>query len=429
MRLTSVAAVLTAAVVLAPGGAQAAVGDPGSLDRTFSADGRAVLDYGGRYADQQATDVLALASGKTVVVSTLATSAGSAFGVARLRANGTPDPHFSANGRRITTFTGNDAPQRVVSLGNGRILVAGSAGGAFGLVAYQHDGSLDPAFGTGGKVVTDVTTGADRVLDLRLEPDGSILAAGIAGDQFATVRYDADGSLDQSFGTGGVVLTTDGFPGEPHALRLQPDGKLLATGMGDQDSQGVRPLLVSRYDADGSLDRTFGGDGRVTTVSRSADYQDADYLEGDALLVDPEGRVLVGGELDWADYSYFCLVRYLPDGTLDPSFGDDGLAIHGGDGYYAQILSLAQQADGKIVAAGWTDRMSKSLTLAVLRYTTTGALDRSFSDDGDAIIGFGAEPRSSASAVAVRGNQIVAAGRVYGLVGARTVSVVAQLRQ
>ncbi|GAA2146882.1 hypothetical protein GCM10009844_23530 [Nocardioides koreensis] len=429
MRLTRLAAVLAAAVVLAPGGAQAAVGDPGSLDRSFSGDGRAVLDYGSRYDDQQATDVLPLPSGKTVVVSALSTSTGSAFGVARLRANGTPDPHFSANGRRTTTFTGNDAPHRVVSLGDGRILVAGSAGGAFGLVAYQHDGSLDPSFGTGGKVVTDVSPGADRVLDLRREPDGSILAAGIAGDQFATVRYDADGSLDHSFGAGGVVLTTDGFPGDPYAVRLAPDGKLLATGMGDRDSQDVRPLLVSRYDVDGSLDQTFGGDGRVTTVPQSADYQDAEYLEGDALLVDPEGRVLVGGELDWADYSFFCLVRYLPDGTLDASFADDGLAIDGGDGYYAQIRSLAQQADGKIVAAGWTDRVRKSLTLAVLRYTTTGERDTTFSGDGDAIIGFGGQPRSSAYAVAVRGSRIVAAGDAYGLVGARTVGVVAQLRQ
>ena len=425
MRLTRLAAVLAAAVVLAPGGAQAAVGDPGSLDRTFSGDGRAVLDYGRGYDAQQATDVLPLASGKTVVVSALATATGSAFGVARLRANGTPDPHFSANGRRTTTFTGNDAPHRVVSLGNGRILAAGSAGGAFGLVAYQHDGSLDPSFGTGGKVVTDVSPGADRVLDLRVQPDGTILAAGIAGDQFAVVRYGADGSLDQSFGTGGVVLTTDGFPGTPYTVRLQPDGKLVAAGVGAPDADGTEGILVSRYDVDGSLDETFGGgDGRVTTIP-----PDGEVNRAYALLIDPEGRILAGGTKVWADYSYFCLVRYLPDGTPDPSFGDGGIAVNGGDEYYAQILSLAQQADGKIVAAGWTGRMSKSVTLAVLRYTTAGALDTGFSGDGDAIVGFGAEPRSSAYAVAVRGSRIVAAGDAYGLAGPRTVGVVAQLRQ
>jgi len=425
MTLTRLVAVLAAAVVLAPAGAQAAVGDPGSLDRTFSEDGRAVVDYGRHYGTQQATDVLPQASGKTVVVSALATSTGSVFGVARLRANGTPDPHFSANGRRTTTFTGNDAPHRVVSLGDGRILVAGSAGGAFGLVAYQHDGSLDPSFGTGGKVVTDVTTGADRVLDLRLEPDGSILAAGIAGDQFAVVRYGADGSPDQSFGTDGVVLTTDGFPGVPYAVRLQPDGRLVAAGMGDPDADDIQGILVSRYDVDGSIDETFGGgDGRVTTVP-----PDGEVNRAYALLIDPDGRILAGGTKVWADYSYFCLVRYLPDGSPDPSFADGGIAVDGGVGYYARILSLAQQADGKIVAAGWTDRLSKSRTFAVLRYTAAGALDAGFSGDGEVVVGFGARPTTSAYAVAVREDRIVAVGDRYGYGSVESVGVVVRLRQ
>ena len=94
-----------------------------------------------------------------------------------------------------------------------------------------HDGSLDPAFGDHGKAVTDVTGGLDQVRDLRLLDGGKFLVAGLAGDQFAVARYDTDGTLDPTFGNGGVVVTTDGFPGTAYTVRA-PARRQAARGRG-----------------------------------------------------------------------------------------------------------------------------------------------------------------------------------------------------
>lgn len=395
----------------------------GDLDPTFSSDGKAQVGFGGGYDRVRGNDVLVQSSGKVVLVAPLTDGGATRFGVARLRPNGSPDPTFSGNGRRTTTFTGNDVPRRVVGLGAGRVLVGGSAGSAFGLAAYLGDGSLDPAFGTGGKVTTDVTGGLDQVLDLRARTDGTILAAGLAGNEFAVVRYLPDGTPDPAFGAGGVVLTTDGFDGVPSMVRLQPDGRLLAVGW--VTATGHTRISVSRYDVDGSLDESFGGgDGRVTTFSPTNEES-----LGSAVLVQPNGRILVGGSAYGpGDYSYFCLVRYLPNGSPDPGFGEDGLVVHRFRLYYAGIYALARQGDGKIVAAGWTS--GEDNALAISRYTSAGKLDRTFSRDGLVAVKFGASDHVRAYAVAARHGRIVAAGeRLPSRLTPLDTAVVVRLRQ
>jgi len=406
MVMTRTAAALAALMVLAPGGAVASTA-PGALDKTFSGDGRAQVGFGGAYDSVQVRDLVVLPTDEVVLVAPLATGSRTVFGVSRLRADGSPDPKFSRDGRRSISLTGRDVPRRAVPAGGGRVLVGGSAGGDFALAMVRRDGSLDPAFGDGGTVVTDVTSGSDQVLDLRRLPNGSILAAGTAGGQFAVARYDATGALDQTFGTGGTVVTTDGFPGTAYTVRLQPDGKLLAAGVGVADAQSTKPMLVTRFAADGSLDQTFGSDGRVTTHT-----PDGEEVRAYALLVDPEGRILAGGTSDWADYSDNVLVRYLADGTPDPSFGTGGQVVSGRD-MYAELQALALQPDGRIVGAGQTSRSGgpgKESTIAVTRYTAVGAVDTTFSGDGVATVGFPDNPITQAWAVGVSDDRIVAAG-------------------
>lgn len=423
--LTSLAAMVMVAATGAPAGSSGASG-AGRLDGTFSGDGKALLGFGGGHDSVSGRDVLVLASGKVVVVAALTEGTTTVFGTARLRENGRPDPSFSANGRRTTTFTGQDVPRRVVSLGDGRILVAGSAGDAFGLVAYRSDGSLDPSFGAGGKVVTDVSDDADQVLDLRVGEDGTILAAGVAGDQFAIVRYLPTGVPDPTYGDGGVVVTTDGFDGDPTSARLQPDGKLVAVGTSPPDDLGIPGFAVARYDVDGSLDETFGGgDGRVTTRVPSRDASRAQ-----AVIVDSQGRLLVGGStFGEGDYRYVCLVRYAADGELDPAFGVDGIAVDLVEPYYSEIMALARQGDGRIVAAGWTDRESGGNALAVARYTGAGVLDPTFNGDGTTAVGFDEVDPAVAYAVMARGGRIVATGDRTDYPSARATGVVVRLRQ
>ena len=382
----------------------------GSPCRSFSRDGRVKVGFRGAYDFVRGRDVAVTSSGKVVMAAALEKSETTIFGVVRLRANGSPDLSFSKNGRRTTKFTGQDVPRRVVLRGGGTILVGGSAGDAFGLAAYRKDGSNDATFGGIGKVVTDVSGGPDQILDLRVEPDGKILAAGLAGDQFAVVRYLPTGALDPTFGDAGIVVTTDGFEGEVETVRLQPDGKLLAVGTSEYNEDSVRGLAVSRFDIDGSLDEGFGGgDGRVTTFLR-----DPELTRAYAVIVQPDGRIVAGGRsFGEGDYARFVVARYLPDGTLDDSFANNGVNEHFLQPYYSSVYTLARQADGKILAAGWTDRFGSADALAVARYTPGGELDETFSKNGKTYLAYG-QASAAAYGVAVRGDRIIAAGEVVG---------------
>ena len=411
---------LAAVVVLVAGSSPGMAARSGVRDQSFAGDGVAVLDFGPRAGGASAADVLVTSSDKVVTVGPVGVGTDTVFGVSRLRADGTPDPTFHGTGRRLTSITGQDVPRRVIGLGGGRVLVGGSAGDAFGLVAYRRDGSPDPAFGTGGVVTTDVSAGPDQVLDLRVQPDGSILAAGVAGDGFALARYRHDGTLDPAFGDAGVALTTATFWGTPNAIRLQPDGRLLAVGSSEADAHGYTGFAVMRYAADGSLDETFGGgDGLVTTYPPGREYTRAW-----AVLLQPDGRVVVGGSgYGEGDYSYFCLARYLSDGTPDPTFSEDGVLSTAIQPYYARIHALARQGDGKVVAAGWTDGEDWSDALVVARYRPDGTLDRSFSQDGKAVVDF-VRRTAEARAVATRNGKIVVAGDMASFAGRRWAMVV-----
>ena len=207
----------------------------------------------------------------------------------------------------------------------GRIVAAGVAGSEFALARYNADGSLDTSFGDGGKVTTgfdpaDVTD--DRVAEIVLQPDGKIVAAGTiyngSNYDFALARYDPDGSLDSGFGAGGTVTTALGPNHDfASALALQPDGKIVVGGLSEQLSGDG--FALARYNADGSLDMNFGTLG--TTLTRPSGW-------AEAIVLQPDGRILAGGWI-WAgsddDYN-FGVVRYRANGALDASFGAGGIA-------------------------------------------------------------------------------------------------------
>ena len=321
----------TAALLLATG-SPANAAKPGNLDKSFSGDGKTQQAFGGGYQRVTSRDVLVTSTGKVVVVSELRKPGATYWGIARMRKDGKPDPVFRGNGRRTTAFEHDDVPHRVVSQGQGRILVGGSGGGAFALASYDSDGSPNHPFGGAGKVTTDITPGDDVVLDLQVLPGGKVLAAGLAGDQFAVVRYLPTGVPDDTFGGGdGIVLTTDGFDGTAYDVALQPDGRLLATGSTPPDG-GLVGVAVSRFDTDGSLDETFGGDGRVETFPSSREVS-----RGYDVKVQPDGKVVVGGyAFGEGAYSYFLLARYRANGTPDGTFGADGVVATLFQPYYAR---------------------------------------------------------------------------------------------
>jgi len=301
-----------------------------------------------------------------------------------------PDPTFGTeDGTFISTFGGYGKAHAVVEQADGTILLAGwvrawSGADADAVVAkLTHDGSLDSTFGAGGVAIVE---GRDYdFYDLIVQPDGKIIAVGrsavnvVATGDPLIARFNTDGNLDATFGSEGLVeLDLDG---RAAAVALQPDGKIVVGGgWGTYENLGVLRLL-----ANGDLDFTFGTDG-VTTVPNAGNDLVSD------IAMQPDGSIVLVGTIDrfneW-DTQDMALVRLLPDGSLDPTFGDDGEArIDLGDAESGHGLAL--QPDGKILVAGDT-LVPYDRDAIVVRTTSTGALDSSFGAGGVVHIPYGAD--------------------------------------
>jgi uncharacterized delta-60 repeat protein len=264
------------------------------------------------------------------------------------------------------------AGEAIVEQADGRIVVASPTSGDFRLTRYLSDGTLDPGFGVGGLVTTPVGPGLDFSQGLTVQSDGKVVAVGAAynasgsNSDFAVVRYNTDGTLDLSFGTGGMLVMPIGaFHDTAWDVVQQPDGKLVVSGDSNDLVGSIfksRVTLV-RYASDGSLDATFGSGGVVRTAIGTGNAQ------ARALALQPDGKLIVGGAASLGEL----VARYNVDGSLDATFGAGGIAAGLIDG---TIDSVALQPDGRIVAN------SRYLTFRVLRFDINGALDSVFGSGG-----------------------------------------------
>ncbi len=297
-----------------------------------------------------------------------------------LAAGGDLDITFGGKGVVTTSF----APEfstayayGVAVQADGKIVAAGFAGeggpGASALARYNPDGTLDASFGSGGKTTTDFGPGSDAALGVAIQKDGKIVTAGFEGrGRFAIVRYNPDGTVDATFSGDGRATTdflkvTKRHSGYDVAfgVAIQADGRLVAAG----SAGGFVKVAVVRYNPDGTLDSTFGGDGKTTT-----NFSDGDDWAS-AVAIQADGRIVVAGS---SHASGFALARYNPDGTLDSSFGGDGVTTTEVTPGLDAASGVVIQADGKIVAAG----SGLDAMFAVARYNPDGALDTTFSSDG-----------------------------------------------
>ena len=353
---------------------------PGDLDTTFGTGGRVVTDFGG----SEETPALALQpDGRIVVAGSSFLFFGFNFALARYNPDGTLDLSFGQGGRVLTSFGRSERARSLALQPDGRIVVAGSSGFDFALARYNPDGSLDSSFGVGGKVTTDFSgTGRfeEEAHAVALQPDGKIVVAGTAdevgpGDfDFALARYNLDGSLDSSFGVAGLVLTDlngNGSFDEASALVLQPDGKIVVAGSveaprGPGLGFGV-DFALARYNPDGSLDSSFGVAGVVLTDLNG----NGSFDRAHAVALQPDGKIVVAGS---SSDGGFALARYHPDGSLDSSFGTEGVVLTDVGG---EARALVLQADGKIVVAG-SGAGSSNADFALARYNANGSLDDTF---------------------------------------------------
>ncbi len=398
----------------------------GTLDQTFGSRGRAIHDSG---SDDFLSAIALQPDGKIILVGTSltflpASPPRSSFTVARLNANGTFDREFGSFGDVMTRFNENannldpNFARAVALQADGKIVVAGSARGtefasnAFALIRYTPTGALDETFGSGGKVQTNIPGDAEGVV---VQPDGRIVVVGGSitvssrtgtSGNFDVARFNSDGTPDATFdGDGRTTTSFDSAVQYAEAVALQPDGKIVVVGSYAPDSErpNERAFAAARYNIDGSLDESFGANGKVKTKFTGNGSSSAQ-----SVTLQPDGKVVVVGTSSISDRSGesgFAVVRYNMNGTLDDSFDSDGrlTTSFGTGGSSAQ--SVAIQADGKIVVLG-DGGISGKLILA--RYTEIGALDATFGANGSVAQTLGSGDEARAVAVQADGKIVVA---------------------
>ncbi len=316
------------------------------------------------------------------------------FQLSRFQQDGTPDTTVSSDGiTRVPVGSSTDYAYAFALQPDGKTVLAGFAYVSnydFGVIRLNADGTLDTTFASGGKSILPLGPGTDIARAVLVQPDGKVLVAGYSSngsnDDFAVVRYLPNGVLDPSFGTNGIVITPVGTSTDrAYAAALQPDGKILLAGYSYSTGSGGgwENFALVRYNGDGTLDATFGNAGKVVTQVT------ADTDIGSSMLLLPDGRIVLGGYGYTAASGYdFALVRYLENGALDTTFGNGGKVITAISADWDYMGGLGQQADGRILATGYSYNGSY-YDIATVRYLPDGALDNSFGQGGVAIASIG----------------------------------------
>jgi uncharacterized delta-60 repeat protein len=293
------------------------------------------------------------------------------------------DLTFGNQGKVVTDFFGNfDILNGLALQPDGKIIAAGTAAlpnnsNDFALARYNSNGALDPTFGSGGKVTTGFPVASSSIQDIVIQPDGKILAAGGADSNFALARYNSNGSLDATFGAGGRVTTTIPDAGSFTDIAVQPDGKIVAAGTVTNFQNNQERFVIARYNSNGSLDNTFGSGGIVITDLLG------DIDRASSLVITADGKLVVaGGTFNPGGFSDFALARYNSNGSLDATFGSGGVVITDFFGGFDFCSCISLQPDGKLVAGG--DAISNTLgaILGIARYNSDGSLDPTFGVGG-----------------------------------------------
>ncbi len=353
---------------------------PADLDTTFNGTGKVITQVG---TNAYGKGVAVQADGKVLVAGYSSNGTNNDFALVRYNPDGTLDTTFNGTGKVTTAIgAGDDFGRRVAVQADGKILVAGDyvlgSQSHFALVRYNSDGSLDTTFNTTGKLTTTVGTADDFCYGLALQGDGKILAAGSAvlggKTDFALVRYNTDGSLDTTFnGTGKVIVAVGPSSEAGNDVAVQGDGKIVVAGYvftGTMNDFGL-----ARFNADGSLDATFNGTGKVTTAIGASNGT------GQNVAVQGDGRILVSGFCSNGTNYDFALARYNSNGTLDTTFNGTGKATTAIGASDEFCWGMAVQADGKIILAGEAN-LSGNSDFAVARYNPDGSLDVTFNGTG-----------------------------------------------
>jgi uncharacterized delta-60 repeat protein len=372
----------------------------GILDTSFGGGGAATT-VGAN--DARANGMAIQGDGKIVLAGSASDGSHQGFALVRYNTNATLDTAFGGTGEVVTPLGGVDSQANAVALqADGRIVVAGSAGGLMAIARFNSDGTLDTTFNAGAGYRT-IGGGFTSATALAIQADGKIVAGGDASGSFGFVRLNSDGTFDTTFNGGGTQVVTFGGAATLASLAVQADGKIVAAGRTAGTSHEV--IAFARLAADGSADNTFGSAGKATVSATSGD----DYAYAMAALGD--GRYLVaGGAVGSAGFDEE-LAMFQSTGAIDATFGSGGAITRDFGSVPSQAKAVAIQGDGKIVVAGFVDYEAPlsgrpEQSAAIVRYNTDGSLDTSFGTSGITLAGF------QANAIAIQTDgKLVTAGR------------------
>jgi uncharacterized delta-60 repeat protein len=365
----------------------------GSLDVTYSVDGKMVSSFG------SATDFISAVfiqnDGKFFAIGSTINAAVRDVAVARYNSNGEPDNSFDGDGKLIDhLILGYSQFTCTAVQKDGKALAAGYTWNGrdfdFALVRYNLDGTLDNSFSFDGKLRTDFGATDDKVNAMVIQCNGKILLAGAAGNNFALARYNCDGSPDNSFDNDGKLMNHFGADDIARSIAVQKNGKIIAGGN----------YILARYNANGSPDLSFDGDGIVHT-----------QYPINALAIQNSGNILtVGADL----YKNTTVARYLPGGLLDNTFGSDGIKfLRSSDGdYYITGNSIAVRGDDKIIIGGYQEYNFRGYasTFMLQQLNADGSDDNDFNSGNPVFTSMGTSIDYGTSVILQKDNKIILAG-------------------
>lgn len=404
--------------------------DNGALDEEFGA-GTGIVRTRITSAEDRCQSVILQPDGK-IVAAGWTTAGNRNFAAVRYLNDGSLDTTFGVSGiARTPVGLGDDLAYVLQRQSDGKLLLAGTAANTneqFAVIRYTSAGVLDTSFGSAGKALFTLPDREGAGQAMAMQTDGKVLLGGTASSgsisDMALLRLSTAGALDTAFnGTGRVITDLGQLPpiSTARVVEVQPDGRILIAG-GTLESDSFK-MMVMRFLSSGQLDNSFGDQGRVYLSFG---------IENDfayCMAVQSDGRIIVGGYTTQDGTTHFALARLLSNGVMDSDFGTEGTVTTQLGTLDSEMYALALQADGKILAVGyaWNALAVPNRDFAIVRYLPNGTLDNTFGGLGNGVLiqaTTAAASEDYATGVTIQNDgKIIVAGTRYPTVGASSFAI------
>jgi len=368
----------------------------GIPDSSFGTNGQVVMTFGS--ASSWPSSIALKPDGKFVISGRYSATSSSQIAVAQYNTDGTLDTSFDTDGKVIASFgTGTSAVARQLSISAaGKIKIAGIVGSNFALLQYNANGSLDTSFDGDGRILTPLTANEQfyQTNSIVMQPDGKYLLiinpqSLSPSSNFLIRRYNADGTMDTSFGTSGTVQTTfDTGLNEAKAAAVLPNGEIVVAGQAQPLDLGYTDFAVAQYNSNGMADVSFNTDGKVTTA-----FEKGNDLLSHLLVLPNDELITIGttehGQRNTSFFKDIVLSKYHSDGSLDTAFGNFGKVLSVFENNLNQVATASLQPDGKIILGNtYSSFSTPGYVGELIRYNIDGSLDASFGINGKKTLNF-----------------------------------------